>query len=546
MAEQNAEDLERDNVERWRHMFRTGKLSRREFTRVIALLAGAGVGMLGRAAAFTPLPAHAVGPAAKGKDTLVTAMEADLPTLDPHMNNLRPGIIFHYHLYDNLVARNLATMKIGPHLATSWKPIEPTVWEMELRQDVKFTNGEPFNAEVVKFNWDRVLDPNRKSPQRGNHRAIKSVHVTGPHKVRVTTTAPYPVFAERLQNFQMIPPKYVREKGDAYFAEHPIGTGPYKLLEWKRDQYIALERNDGYWGPKPAIKNVTFRIIPDKATQIGELLAGRMDVMRAVPTDQTQTVNASGIASVLSERILRVEFIRLDAKGRWGPNPFQDKRVRQAVNHAINIDAYIKNLQPGGDRTAALISPMQFGYSAAVKPYEYSPERAKSLLAQAGHGNGFSVRALTSSNQLMPNARLVEQAVQQDLAKVGIKIEIQVMGASAFEDLVAKGQAGPMYFYNWGSYSIFDVDGMYWDMLHSSSVHAYWENKDFDKLIEEGRGSLNAEVRRKAYAQAQAIVREEAPAAFMWAFHQLWGVSKTIAWKPAPDEIDRYFEAKPA
>jgi peptide/nickel transport system substrate-binding protein len=466
--------------------------------------------------------------------------------MDPHMHNDRFGIIWNYHVNDNLGVRDPNTNRIVPHLATSWKPVEPTVWELELRKDVKFHNGDPFDAETVKFNWERVINPDQKSQQKGNHEAIKGVEVVDAHKVRVHTTSPYPVFVERLQNFQFISPKVAKDKGDNWLAENLIGTGPYKFVEWKRDQYILAERNDEYWGPKAAFKQFKYVIIPELTTQIAALLNGDLDVMRAIPTDQVNAINNSGRAKVASKPILRVQFVRFDSKGRTSPNPFQDVRVRHAANHAIDIDALIKSLQPGGDRTPAFVNPLHFGFDASIKPHQYDPELAKKLLAEAGHASGFDATWNSSTSQLMPNAKAVFEAMQQQLGKVGIRVKFQVNEARAQDERNRAGQNGPLMDGSWGSYSVFDADGILWDMLHSSSPFVYNENPDLDKLLLDARSTHDEAVRKDLYAKAQKIIRDEAPVIFMWGLHQLWGVNNAVNWQPDADEIDKLYTAKPA
>jgi len=540
----NADELALENLDRWFYFFKKGLITRREFFQAVLAAGGAaGAGVF-----FPEAPLGARVPearAAASKDTITLALNSDLPTLDPHMHILREGIIVMYHMFNNLGTRDLKTMQIGPDLATSWKIVTPTTWDMVLRQDVKFHNGDPFTAQTVKFNYDRVLDPAQKSPQRGNHEAIDHVEVTGPSQVRIYTKRPYPIFVERLQNFQMLPEKYVKEKGDAYVAEHPVGTGPYRFADWRRGSEINAVRNDDYWGPKASIPHAKFRAIPDVATSVAELLAGNVDIVRYVPTDQMAAINKSGRARAVVQRILRVQYIALDAAGRSGPNPFTDKRVRQAANHAMDSDTYIKRLQPGGDKTPAVLNPLHFGYDPSVPSYPHNPDLARRLLAEAGYKAGFDARWLTS-NLGMPSYQTVNDAIGQDLAGVGIRAKQQYIQATqTLVELITSGKAGPMFDFSWGSYSVFDADGLYWDCFHPSSNLSYWKHERFAQLIKAARGTLDADLRKRFYASAQRIVHEEAPVIFEWGFHSVFGVSNTIDWTPEADEIARLYNAKP-
>jgi peptide/nickel transport system substrate-binding protein len=574
MSAQSPRDLHDKIYANWERFYQQGRIDRRTLIKASMVWAagaatmgaltacggdddddqpGAGTGAAAPtattapAAQAEPTPATDDSSAAEGGTLRVIFSESDLPTMDPHMHNLRTGIIAFYHTHDNLGVRNRETNLIEPWLAESWENIEPTIWELKLREGVTFHNGDPFTAETVKWNWERIINPEQASQQLGNHTAIAGVEVIDEYTVHVETNEPYPIFTERLQNFQMIPEKLAEAEGDAYLAENPIGTGPYKFVEWKKGQEIILVRNDDYWHPdvRPAYENLILRIVPGVPTQLAELLAGTADIVRVVPFDQMQTVNNSNVATTKTQDILRVGMVRLDAMGRSGPTPFEDVRVRHAANHAVDIQGYIDSLQPGGDRAPALLNPKHFGFDPTVEAHEYDPELARTLLAEAGYPDGFDTKWVRGPSS-MPNQDQVDQAMQRDLAEVGIRVEFETLSdGNVFTTRHNEGNAGPMMSYNWGSYSVFDADGIYWDMLHSSTIFTYYNNDELDKLLEDGRGSLDPDERMEIYAKAQRIVREEAPMIFMWGFHSVWGVNNSVDWNPRPDEIDQYFTARP-
>jgi peptide/nickel transport system substrate-binding protein len=359
---------------------------------------------------------------------------------------------------------------------------------------------------------------------------------------------PYPIFTERLQNFQMVPEKLAVKEGDAWLAENPVGTGPYKLVEWKKGSEYVLTRNDDYWNEDVTIayQDLILRTMPEQTTQLAELLAGGIDIIRVVPFDQMEAVTNSGIATPKVLDILRVQRVFLDAAGRGTPdNPFTDVRVRNAANHAVDIQTYIDTLQAGGDRTPAMVNPKHFGFDPSIEPHEYDPDRAKALMEEAGYGDGFTVKWKTGP-QLMPNAAQVEQAMQRDLAAVGINTEFDIIADGAVSSqMTNEGKNPPLTSSSWGSYSVFDADGILWDMLHSTSIFSYYHNTELDALLDEARGILESEKRMELYSTAQKLIREECPIIFMWGLHTVWGVNNEVDWTPAPDEIDRYFWAKP-
>jgi peptide/nickel transport system substrate-binding protein len=584
-----------EDLERLLHEYRRGRLSRRQFVRAlgtggIVLAGSAALAACGPtppaaapaeqkpkpaaapteaakpaapaaatsapAAAATAAPAAKAAPAATGKDSVVLVFGSDVTSMDPHNHILREGIKLFYHLFDNLGVRNYETGKVGPWLATGWKATGDLTWEMDLRTDVKFHNGDLFTAETVKANLDRVLNPENKIPQRGNWEAVDRVEVAGPHKVIWHTKKPYPVFAERLQNLQFVSEKVLKEKGPEFLAENPIGTGPYKFIKWERGVEVQMERNEEYWGPKPAFKNATARVIKDPATAVAELLAGRVDILPAFPIDQIQTLERSGVGYVSKADILRTVFIGLDAMGRTGPNPFQEKEVRVAANHAIDKEGYIKKLQAGGLPTPGNVSKLAFGFDETVEPYKYDPKMAEDILEQAGwkkgadgvrekSGQKLEVRFLTGTSTV-PNTKQVYEAMAQDLQTVGFKVNIQhIPDSTTRVNQVSEGKGGPMFSWDWGYYSVFDADGILWDIHHSSAPLSYWHNAELDKLLEEGRTILDENQRKAAYSKAQKLLREEAVVLFCWSATSVWGVSNKIDWQGRADEIDRMFEAKP-
>jgi len=479
----------------------------------------------------------------KGRIVISTAY--DLPTMDPHMHGVRPMLIVGWHLFDNLLYRDPETMKIVPHLVTSWKTIDDLTWEFKLRRDVKFHNGYPFTAKDVKFTIDRVLNPDQKSPQRPQHAAIKAVEIIDDYTFRIQTHKPYPILLERLTNLQMISEKYTREKGDTYVALNPVGTGPYKFVSWKKGQELALEANENYWKGTPSVKTLVWRTIPETTTQIAELLAGGVDFIESVPPDQIDLINKSGVTRIVEVPILRVAFIWLDGMGRSGPNPFQDKKVRQAINYAANIDGYIKHIMKGrAVRIATVASPLAFGYDPSITPYPYDPEKAKKLLAEAGYPNGFEVRHV-NSHQRIPGQRQFIEALHADLAKVGIRMSIQeYTDEGPLATVIREGKAGPMYQMSWGYYSVFDCDSIFYDQLTPHSKWSYWWSDETTKMIEQARNSMDPEFRKKTYSRLQHIVKEEAPFLFMWQYVMVWGLSSKIDMKIPSDEFPRFFDAK--
>jgi len=476
-------------------------------------------------------------------DTLVYAVQSDVQTWDPPNSVLRESIIFGYHVFDHLAARDLKTGKVGPGLAVSWKNVDETTWEVKLRKGVKFHDGTPFTARDVKATFDRVLNPENKLTARGNHAKIKSIEVVDDLTARFKTDGPYPLFVERLTAQVMQSEKAIKEKGHEWLQENPVGTGPYKLTKWSKKQEHFLTRNEDYWGAKPAFKHVRIRIIPEQATQIAELISGGVDVIKAVPPDQMDVINKSGQARTSTSPILRTAFIQLDQAGRSGPNPFTDKRVRQAANLAVDIDSIIKHVINGlGDRTATTINPMAFGFDPSLKPYKQDLAQAKKLLAEAGFPNGFEVGFLRTQPVVEPGLIQTSDAIVADLAKVGIRTKARMVGeVGPFTNLVRDNKADPMFEWSWGYYSVFDADAILFDVMTCGQPYAYYCNKVLDDLVIQGRSTLDAKKRTELYAKAQKLIHEDAAYLFKWGLRGVWGISNRIEYEAPRDEIDRMF-----
>jgi len=509
---------------------------------------------MGRALIAVFALALAVGPVLAGDalaqtkdDTVVYALQSDVQNWDPPNSVLRESIILGYNVFDHLAARDLRTGKVGPGLAVSWKNIDDTTWEVKLRRGVKFHDGAPFGAKDVKATFDRVLNPENKLTARGNHAKIKSLEVVDDATVRFKTDGPYPLFVERLTAQVMQSEKVMKEKGHEWMQENPVGTGPYKLVKWSKKQEHLLQRNDDYWGAKPAFKFVRIRIIPEQATQIAELVSGGVDVIKAVPPDQMDVINKSGQARTSTSPILRTAFLQLDQAGRSGPNPFTDKRVRQAANLAVDIDGIIKHVLNGlADRTPTLVNPMAFGYDPAIKAYKQDAAAAKKLLAEAGHPNGFEVGLLRGQPIVEPGLIQTTDAIVADLAKVGIRVKQRMVGeVGPFVNLVRDGKADPIFEWSWGYYSIFDADAILFDITTCGQAYSYYCNKAHDDLVVQGRSTLDQKKRAEIYTRAQKLLHDDAAYLFKWGLRGVWGISNRIDYEAPKDEVDRMFAATP-
>ncbi len=480
------------------------------------------------------LPAPA---AAAPRGQLVAALDSDRETLDPHQATGTIDYMVLMHVFDHLIARNPETMKLIGGLAESWKAVDDYTWEFRIRKGVKFHDGEPLNAEAVKFSIDRVLDPAQKSYLRDRFKGITRVEVTDEYGIRLKTEKPNPVLLERLTNLAILPPRYVKEKGDAFIAKNPVGTGPYHFVEWVRGQRLVVEAHPGYWGPEPAVKTLVFRPILDVGTAIAEMLAGTVDFIRLVPLDQIPLIEGSGKAYITSAPIIRVIFLNFDVAGRAGAGPVQTLKVRQAISHAIDVDGIIQHVLGGrGLRLGTVVNPMKFGYDPSIKPVPYDPNRARQLLAEAGYGGGMKLDFMTYSGSIIAS-RQVGDAVQGYLARVGIQTNrqhIEDIGLSS--NLERTGKLKDIYLASWGSWSVFDADMILYPRFHSSEAFAYVRDPKLDQWLDMGRNTVDPRKRMEAYAQVQRYVADNALVFPMYAQTSVMAVSNRFSYKAASDE----------
>ena len=491
-------------------------------------------------ALVAPAPAFA-----QAKDTLTVALVSHAPTLDPHMHFERVGILVNINMFDSLLHRS-TKLQFEPSLATSWKAVTDTQWEFKIRKGVRFHNGDVLTPADVKYSFDRVLDQTKKSPQYGNIRAIKEVKVVDAETVHIITDKPFPLLLERLVFFPIVNKKHVETVGDqAFGTTSPVGTGPWKFVEWKRDQLIRLEAFDQHWRGKAPFKHLIFRAIPETATQVAEVKTGGVDIIREVSADLIPELKSNAQTYISSTPILRVHYVNLDMR----TTPFDKKAVRQAANYAIDKPTVIQKLMAGlGTQVATTVQPLAFGFDPEVKPYPFDQKKAKDLLAQAGYPNGVDITLHSSTIAQRPSF----EAICQMLTEVGIRATPRMWdpGPAWNKFFQAEGKATQGMYGTWGNYSVFDADAVLHPLYHTEPGgwigKWYTRLEGLDKLIDDARSTVDQPKRKRLYSQIQQMIREEAPSIFLWTQYDTLGISKKVQYAARPDEWLWLYDAKPA
>lgn len=477
-------------------------------------------------ATSTSAPA-ASGPTGK----LVVAQTVDTQSLDPYLVQQVAGESVMKMIFDHLIERDYDG-KLAPGLAEAWQIVDDKAIEFKLRQGVTFHNGEPCDAQAVKFSVERMLSPDLKSAFRGNFKAIKQVQAIDAQTVRLLLDQTDASILDNLSaQLAIVPPQYVKQVGDAEFARRPIGTGPFKFVEWVKDDHVTLEANSNYWNGsfkgKPLVQTVVFRPVPEAATRIAELKAGRADIVQDVPPDQVKALKDAGFEIVQKDAPQEAfVFFVSDVPG----TPLADKRVRQAINYGVDVDGIIKNVLQGyATRIASPIGPLTLGYDPNVKPYPYDLAKAKALLNEAGYASGFDVLIDATSG----DKTLTTEAVAGELAKLNIRATIRRLDLGTFNDNWGKKQTSPLIAARWSG--LFDPANALNFFAKSDGLLTRYKNAEADRLIAEGASTLDQNKRAQVYAQLSKVLNDDPLALYLWNTQNLYGLSKrVVGWRAHP------------
>ena len=347
--------------------------------------------------------------------------------LDPTMNLSSFRAMVGVSMFDSLVGRD-AENRIVPQLAESWRFVDDVTLQLKLRKGVVFHDGEPFNAEAVRFTFLRVLDPEQKSPNRANVAEITRIDVVDDYTVNLITRQPYAPLVNRLIDFAIVPPKYVQEKGNQGIALKPVGTGPYRFVELIKDDRMVVEAFDRHWRGAPKIKRIIYKPIPEPFTRAAALRNNEVDLVTTMPPSLARELEKAPSIRVQRVPSTWIIYLGLNALKK----PLSDVRVRQALNYATDVDAVIKTVLEGnGRRLDGPLTPQMFGYDASVKGYTPDPAKARRLLSEAGYPDGLEI-VLDSSAGRYQGDKEIAEALGGQWQKAGFKPKVQVAEWGAY------------------------------------------------------------------------------------------------------------------
>jgi peptide/nickel transport system substrate-binding protein len=501
----------------------------------------------------SPSPAGSSGPSG----TLTVGLSADAESMDPYRVYQNAGFSVMYAIFDTLVTVS-ASGSLGPGLADSWTSPDDKTLELKLHPGVKFQDGEPFDAAAVRFSLYRIadLDPATSQPYpvgdshrlnsafASNFASLASVEVVGPLTVRIHLSQPDSGLLGNLGTLQMVPPQYFAQVGNAGFALKPIGTGPFKFVEWVKDDHITLAANPDYWNSprgKPLVSQVIFRPIPDVSTRISELATGGVQIMEDLPPDQAAQVKAAGDQAVyLSDAHSLAIWLTTDKGGNLAKNPgdqataiaaLANPAVRVALNEAIDRKTLVATILDGyGEPMNSLWVTGDKGFDPSLPAIPFDPAGARQILAQQGYANGFAVNMDTCT---CDNSSVYE-AVAGMLANIGVQVTLKPAELAQFNDAWSKGDTNPMRAARLGFPVDPNTELYLW--LSSKGYLSRYDNPQVDALINQQAG-LPADdygpARVAILRQIAVLAQADPPAIFLVGDGSLYGtVGKGLSWQP--------------
>lgn len=503
-------------------------LSRRQLTRGTVTAAGAlaAAGMIGAESGLArTAPAAALRAQGTPTGELVVSLPSRIVGLDAlgAQGAEEPTRLIARHIFDTLVVRDPATGEYQPSLAVSWDTPEETSWVFTLRDDAVFHDGAPVTAADVKASLEHLVEAG--GPLAPLWLALESIEAPDDTTVRINTATPLGTMLANVALLAIVPGNQVGEEG---FFNQPVGSGPFKITSYQPDQELVLEVNADYWGDAPGVQTLRFRDIPELSARVTALTTGEIDFTYQLPPDQIGLLSDNSDLAITLEPSYRYYFIWMNAQSE----NFADARVRQAMIHALDIEAIRSALlQDTGELMDAPIPSSVFGY-APQTPYAYDPERARALLAEAGFPDGIETDMIWAPGS-SPQDREIAQALFSYWNTVGITVnDRQSERAQWLDDLLALNWE--MDFQTNGVITG-DADFVLRRLYHSSANRNGYANPELDEILDDAAATVDQEERANLYAQACEIIWSEAVGIYPFTLVQAFAYRTNVqGFQPTP------------
>lgn len=460
------------------------------------------------------------------QDSLTVAIRAEPSTLDPHNSTALANFAVQRVVYDTLVAQD-ENGNIIPCLAEKWEVIDDLTIRFYLRNNVYFSNGEKLKAEDVRYSLERA------TKERGSASMFSAIDgqkttVVNDLTVDVKTKYPFAPIYNYLASARgdIICKKAMEEVGPEKYARNPVGTGSFILKEWITGDSLKLEKNDNYWGGKPAYNKLTFRVITEPANRAIELETGGVDIIYDVASSDAVRLSENPKTNVVKGPGYKYSYITMNMSMK----PFDDIRVREALTISLNMESIVNSVYKGSAKVAdSLMAPTVFGYKK-VGPYKYDPERAKQLLKESGYGNGLKVVLMTNEDR---NFMDVAEIAQNMWSTVGIETEIQIIEQATLLSNAAKGTVTMGITSSTPTTGDPDHALMPWPSTYKSFLRI--NNPKIDEYLSKGKSTYDIEERKKVYNEAME---------YMWSQYNMIPICFTDAVYAAGKHVEN-FECHP-
>ena len=458
---------------------------------------------------------------------LIVLQGADVTTLDPHLSTFATDVNVTFAIFDNLTFRNEDQSVIRPMLATEWR-VQERRWELKLRPNVRFHNGDPLTSADVSYSIERTYDPNARTSVANVFSTVERVETPDPLTVVFVTRQPDALLPARLASYggQIMPRAYFERVGPDGFRQQPIGTGPFRFSAWSRDDRLVLERFDGYWDGPPTFERALFRPRPEAAPRIAALMVGEADLVPNVPADQIDVINRSGRARVDGALFNGLHVLAVNST----VPPLDKPLIKQALSLAIDREAIIRTVHRAqGVVSNGLIAQGDFGFDATLPPLEYSPDRAKQRLQAAGY-RGEPIVLETTQGYLVGDRQMAE-IVDEMWRKVGINSRLELIEISARAEKTRDKTFKGLWWSDPAS-TVLDPDGMMYRLLGPGGTQDYWRHQEWERLGEEARYSLDQELRLRSYRRMNEIALEHLPWIPIVQPRRLYGIANSVEFRP--------------
>lgn len=472
-----------------------------------------------RTAAAVLLAVSLSVPAAAGGVLRVCDDVVEPATLDPRREFSEKNHTLLQQIYEGLV-RFDPEGRVVPALATSWRRLDPLTMEFDLRRGVSFHNGEPFDAQAVKYSLEQFTDPAVGFPGAGFLSTIAGVEAADSHQVRIRTKVPDGVLLHRLAGLvTMLPPRLAARGG---LDEHPIGTGPFRFQSREAGRRIVLSANSEHWAGRPSFEGLEFHFLPVD-DQVAGLLSGNVDIVTELPGTDTLRIMRSGVAVIIK----RDSFYTVGASINISSGPLADKRVRQALNHAIDRDALVRyDLLGNGKPLASLAMPGELGRDPALRPYDYDLAKARRLLKEAGYPRGVRLRAVVKAQ-----GERTMRIVAAQARKAGIDIETSpTTDATVISDIARGG-----WDFTFGGCPdplahTFFIQSIF---LSSRSPYSIMRSPEYDGMLEKMVMTIDPVEQQALGAELDRYIHDEALSVFTYQRLKTYGVRRGVRFVPS-------------